>query len=542
MKSHASAPRLVAFLAVVLAPGFATVLKAEALTPDENAGLVIGDIRIDNENIFDTRDPREDKRLFRLANRLHYRTRDSVIRNQLLFRSGDPYTKRLLEESERILRGARYLYDASIRVVAVHDGRVDVEVTTRDVWTLNPGVSYGRHGGKNTGGFELEELNLLGTGVAISAGHTSGLDRQATTFAVRDKHLGANWWNVTALYSSNSDGNQREFELTRPFYSLNTRWSTGLTLLNDDRVDSLYDRGEIVDQFRHQQKYVDLFGGWSKGLRDGWVERWRVGGTYEDDHFIAAPDWTGATVLPDARKWVYPWIEYSLMEDDFETLQNRDQIGRTEDFHFGTQASLKLGWADTALGSKDSALLVTSELAHGFALSDRSTLLADVNWTARLQSGSWQDSLADASLRYYVKQSNRFLFFATIDGSVGHRLDLDHPLLLGGDNGLRGYPLRYQGGDRRVLMTVEQRFFSDWYPFRLFRVGAAAFIDVGRTWGEAPLGAPNLGWLKDVGFGLRFGNSRSGLGNIVHVDVAFPLDGDPSIKKVQFIVETKQRF
>ena len=113
---------------------------------------------------------------------------------------------------------------------------------------------------------------------------------------------------------------------------------------------------------------------------------------------------------------------------------------------------------------------------------------------------------------------------------------------LGGDSGLRGYPLRYQGGEARALLTLEQRYFTDWYPFRLFRVGAAAFIDTGRTWGETPLSTPSLGLLKDIGIGLRLGSSRSGLGNIIHIDLAFPLDGDPSISKVQLLVETKQRF
>ena len=48
--------------------------------------------------------------------------------------------------------------------------------------------------------------------------------------------------------------------------------------------------------------------------------------------------------------------------------------------------------------------------------------------------------------------------------------------------------------------------------------------------------------LKDVGIGLRIGNSRSGLGNIIHVDLAFPLDGDSSIKNVQFLIQTKESF
>ena len=44
------------------------------------------------------------------------------------------------------------------------------------------------------------------------------------------------------------------------------------------------------------------------------------------------------------------------------------------------------------------------------------------------------------------------------------------------------------------------------------------------------------------GFGLRLGNARTGLGNVIHVDFAFPFDGDASIKRVQFLVETRQEF
>ncbi|HEY7585291.1 MAG TPA: hypothetical protein VH866_02135, partial [Candidatus Deferrimicrobiaceae bacterium] len=62
-------------------------------------GAAIGDILIRTENIFDIADPREDNRLFRLANRLHMRTRRSTVANQLLFKTGDPYNRRILDES-----------------------------------------------------------------------------------------------------------------------------------------------------------------------------------------------------------------------------------------------------------------------------------------------------------------------------------------------------------------------------------------------------------------------------------------------------------
>ena len=48
--------------------------------------------------------------------------------------------------------------------------------------------------------------------------------------------------------------------------------------------------------------------------------------------------------------------------------------------------------------------------------------------------------------------------------------------------------------------------------------------------------------LKDVGFGLRLSSTRSGRGGMIHLDVAFPLDGDPSIDSVQWIVTSKQTF
>jgi hemolysin activation/secretion protein len=73
-------------------------------------------------------------------------------------------------------------------------------------------------------------------------------------------------------------------------------------------------------------------------------------------------------------------------------------------------------------------------------------------------------------------------------------------------------------------------------------VGAAAFVDAGRTWGDNPTGTPSLGLLKDVGVGLRLGNARSASGNVLHIDLAFPLDGDSSIDSVQLLVETKAKF
>lgn len=508
----------------------------------ERLGAVVGEVFVYNENIFDLQDPEENKALYRLANKLHIRTQSHVIREQLLFKSGDPYSQRLLDESARILRSARYLYDASIRPVAFKDGRVDVAVTTHDVWTLNPGLSFSRKGGENTTGVEIEELNFLGTGTDLELSHTSGVDRDSTLIEYKDGHVFDSWVRVRAAYADNSDGSFKALEVERPFYALDSRWTAGMFLADDEHIEPLYDLGEVVEEFASHRQFASAFWGWSDGLNNGWVRRWRVGATYDDSEFSEIPGSIPPNFVPGNRKLVYPWLGFELVQDDFDRFRNHDQIGRTEDFHLGARLAARIGYADQAYGADRSAWIFAARASHGSGSSNRSALLVSSALEGRIESGELRNTVLDGAVRYYVRQSDRRLFFTTLEASVGRALDLDTQILLGGDNGLRGYPLRYQGGEARALLTVEQRYFTNWYPFRLFRVGGAAFFDIGRTWGESPVSTPSRGLLKDVGIGLRFGNSRSGLGNIIHVDLAFPLDGDSTIDDVQILLETKERF
>ena len=98
-----------------------TLLSAAALAEEQSTdgaqnfeGAVIGKIRLEKSNVFDLSIPEENNRLYRFANRLHILTQDKVIQKQLLFRSGDKYSARKIDESERILRQNLYLFDASI--------------------------------------------------------------------------------------------------------------------------------------------------------------------------------------------------------------------------------------------------------------------------------------------------------------------------------------------------------------------------------------------------------------------------------------------
>ena len=503
---------------------------------------VIASVKIVRQNVFDLSDDRENYTLYRWANQLHIITRESVIENQLLFAVGDTFDKRRLEESERILRQNSFLYDASISSETREDGSVDVVVTTRDVWSLTPEIDISRSGGENRTQFGIEEDNLLGTGQRISVSRTDDVDRVSKVFEYSGRQIGRNRYSFTLRAADNSDGDSRLLSVVRPFYSLDTRWTAGGFLYDDKRRTSLYDLGDAVAEFQHERENHNLFGGWSRGLQDGWVTRWTFGVNYDDNRFSAPPTATLPVALPADRKLVYPYMGFELLEDQFEKSANSDQMERSEDFYFGRRVGALLGWSDESFGADRDALIYSLTLSNGFGSMDASALFLTADFRGRHEDGTSANATARLTARYYWRQSDKRVFFATLDATAASNLDLDNPLEIGGDDGLRGYPLRYQSGDGRVLLKVEQRYFTDWYPWRLFRVGGAVFLDTGRAFGDNPLGGDNLDWLTDVGFGLRFAPTRLGTRKMLHIDIAFPLDGDASIDSVQVLVEIKRSF
>ncbi|HET7796008.1 MAG TPA: BamA/TamA family outer membrane protein [Rhizobacter sp.] len=508
----------------------------------EAAGARVGVIRVVAKDIFDTTDPLEDNWLFRLANGMHIETRPSVIEHALLFKSGEPLSLQKLDESERLLRESRYLYSVEFRPAAYHDGVVDIDVVTRDTWSLDAGVSLGRAGGVNTGGFSLREYNLLGSGMALSLGHTKGVDRSGNEFSLGTDHAFGSRVAFNLAHATNSDGRRDAFTVRQPFYALDSRWSAGFSVLRDDRIDPVYNTGEVESQYRHHLKEAEVFGGWSQGLVNGWTQRYSLGMGLRDNTYLPEPGMVAPSDLPDDQKLVYPFVRYELVEDRFDRELNRNLIGRPEFFAIGLNSMLQLGLATRSLGSSADALVYQWTLSRGFEPSPDQTLMAAAQTSGQYADGQLQRHQLGGQMQYYLRLRPNALFYAGASADMLTNSEIDQLLMLGGDNGLRGYPLRYQTGTRRALFTVEERFYTDWYVWRLFHVGAAVFADVGHAWGGPNTNLSNPGWLSDVGVGLRIVSARSAFGNVLHLDVASPLNTTPDIKRVQFLVKTKTSF
>jgi hypothetical protein len=510
----------------------------------ERAGATIRSIAISVDNVFDPSNPKEDKKLYRWANKVHIRTHENVVSSILLFRTGDVFQGRLLDESARALRERGFLAEAIVEP-ADYDpatNTVAIRVRVRDSWSLNADLKLGRSGGKNEYGFGLEDGNLLGFGKKLNISFRNTVDRKQTLLGYDDNNLFDTRVHLNAVLGDTSDGYRRYFAADRPFYELDGRWTIGGAVTDDRRVDTMYDLGEEVDEFRHDIQSVTLQGGWSRGLIDRHARRWLAGVTAEQDRFFGTTEKPQPLVLPADRKLVYPWIGWQRVEDDYREMTELNDIGRTEDISLGLNLFFSLGFARESFGSDRNALLFKAAAQSGWEPGPRQLLLFSAGGATRREDAGYADTTAYSDVRYYWRNRDDRLLSVTLSTLASQALDAETQVLLGGDNGLRGYPLRYQAGTRRTNITVEQRYFTNYFPWRLFHVGYAAFIDAGRVGGRDPRASRPLGTLWDVGLGLRLSSPRSSGKSVVHIDLAFPLNGDPSVDHVQLVVETKGSF
>jgi hypothetical protein len=535
-----------AFLALALAWGPWVLAQPSEPALDfaelEARGVRFGDIRVVPMDIFDPRDPQENRALFRLANALHIQTRPGVIERALLIQTGDPVSVRVLEETERLLRSASYLNDVRIRPLALRGDRVDVEVQTRDTWSLDFGANVGRTGGSTSSGVRLRDYNLLGTGIMVGIGRSQTVDRSATEFEFANERALGSRTAIRLSHADNSDGQRSMVSVENPFYALDTRWAAGIKVSRDDRLDGIYRAGQLQSQYRHHENQAEVYGAWSAGLQDGWVNRYALGLMRQENRYGAAAGAVQPAQLPLDQERVAPFVRFERVEDRFQKELNRNLVGRPEFFALGLNVRAQLGRALPNLGSSDKAWLYAISFSRGFEPGPAQTLMLAGKSQGEWLGGAVQRQLVGVQAQYYRPQSPRWLFYAAASGDALTRPLHAETLMLGGDNGLRGFPMRYQNGTRRLLFTVEERFYTDLYLWRLFRAGGAVYMDAGRAWGGPDAGAGSSSWLGNIGAGLRIVSTRSAFGNVLHVDLAFPVNAPPDVKRVQLLVKTRTTF
>lgn len=521
----------------------------------------ISHVFIDNHSIFDPETLPDDGRIrwaYDLANRLHMRTREDVIREELLLGVGECFDLEAVQESARILREFRFIAGADVFGVPQPDGDVHVVVDTRDEWTTKVALSVRFDGGLRFEGASVVEENFLGLGASVGAFWVQKEERRNVGVLTEIPRVARTDWDVGASVSATRIGEEVDLVLVRPFQGEREGMGFRQELYHSrDLFNFVVPEGwgddpeanwtHVVLPVRERRlqlgakrrmgdpgRFFTLGGGLSyEDVQTGGAGR--AEGILDGDFSTRHPLGTALTAplagqLQDRRA-----VRLNLMggvrQIRFAERRGLDAVDGLQDLPLGREALLTVGRSLGSTGpGRPADFLMRLSLFRGGELGP---FLSFARLTAesrrelgRGRTEGWRDGIGELqTLNYWHPGgvgSPTILLRAAAQG--GWRTDAPFQLTLGGPDGVRGYSETDIPGARRLIVSGEGRWQLPNPLENLADLGMTVFGDVGRMWaGDAPFGQ-NTGWRSTVGAGLRVG-FPAGSGSVIRIDVAVPVDG-----------------
>lgn len=504
-------------------------------------GQTIAEVRFVRNDVFDLEQPNT-YWFHRFANRTHKITTEATLREDVLFKAGDTLDAASLAETERLLRTRRYLRKVEIQVThQCPNQQVIVTVTSWDNWSLLPKISASREGGESKSTFGLAEDNLFGGGNQINLDYEHDSERTSYLLNFRSPNMFGSHWGLNTRYADKSDGESYLLAVEKPFYRLNAPWSFAITLDKDSVDINEYLRGDEANEFRRQKNYFDIHGGLKLLAQEDWVQRVFAGVTHNEVQFSETNQtFFGTPVQRDLSQF---WLAWQYLESNYRQMYNIYQFNRVEDINLGWQADVKLAYLAPLLGADEHGWQLTSAAYKATELTSDDYLLTAASFS-QLEQAEWSQSLIKTHLMLIHKFDPQHSLVGQLTYHYGNDLFRDERLSLGGDTGLRAFPLYYQTGERLALATAEYRYYSTLSIAQIFDVGYATFADMGRTWGDNPNlpGSSGDKTLYGIGAGVRLLSSHSSRGTMIHIDLTKAYGGDSDLSGIEWRILAKQSF
>lgn len=551
------------------APAVAPIAPADAAATPSSAARAggdtavgcprIGNIFVDNNSVFRSEDPSVDprfRRVYRLANRLHVRTRESVIRRELLFREGECYRPELLQDSERILRATTYLADADVFSVRQPDGTYDVIVETRDEWSTRlEGAA-----GSEAAGIELREDNLMGRGDRVAAFWRQYQGERIYGVRVGTPQLFGTHLDAETSLARTPVGISAGERVALPFRGEQAQWAAREAFLRDEQnfeffvptrnglerrlfpVDrTAFDLGAVHRIGR--RGHLTLLGGALAGERRSFPQDTLSPGDPHDPQTLPGGGFVpGLAPVSNLRAVLLA----GRRDVTFDRRRALDAVRGAEDVELGANLETAIGRTLGDFSSDDDlsvdlGLSLAADFPGGVLAGMR--LLTEGKRDFGVAQGAlqWRDELGQLDVWSYWRPSadSRHTVVFAARGVGGWHTRVPFQLTLGYREGLRGFPRQVYTGRERVVATVEHRAYLAWpYP-RLFDLGTALFVDAGRTWaGGDPFGTDSP-LLVSAGAGLRMA-FPPGSRRTYRLDLAFPVAPSFRPRAIQISIGTGQ--
>jgi len=486
-------------------------------------GLPIRSIDVQSRNIFDPVPKGALRPICLAANKLHIRTRQQTVRDQLILTPGSRWSSYRGHEAARQLRTLGFLEPDYIQARQVGDS-VDVLVHTHDFWTTQPEFDVQQASGNNYGALGFSERNLLGLGKSLSLSYRQDPVGITRGIELHDPGVAGSRLQLRYAASRGTSGSTDFVSAGVPFYAEETRNSFGLQADKGTTQSHLFqDNSEVAVVPEHVEESELLIG--SGRRNDGRIVRW-TGSFYSLDRRLGATQYPAAAATPPAE-FVGPEeslrlrrlaVQGRFWKPHYVERTGIERIDQVEDYDLGPSVSLKMGYAPEELGSTadegygQAQLDLGAQTPVGFGFI-RSSL------SSRLRHGP-REALGMFDARWIRQPSLGNALVAGLIGTAGYDMPRTFQVTVGGLNGLRAYPVHAVAGTKMLRWNVEDRFVLIRDVLQMASFGSAVFYDGARAWGAGSAGTSAF---HDVGIGVRVAPPRSALGPVFRVDLAWPI-------------------
>ena len=490
-------------------------------------------------------------RLGAIANPLHVKTRERVIRDELLFREGEVCQDEALAQSERNLRARGLFQTVAITTVSGPGDAVDVHVAAQDAWTLRASGDLARIGGALVWEIGLAETNVAGVGFGVGVRHREDIGARVTSGWIEQERLFGTRERLSVSAGDRSDGDAWAASLARPFFAIESTWSHEVSAGRQRDHLRLYDEGEVTGEFGRTSTGVVLR--MARRVGPAWPDRaWRVGAGYRFSAVEYGPLGAGGgngaagdaganADMPSSRRYAGPFASVQFVEHRFVKRRGLIVPSRDLDLNLGWQFNAS-GWAsiETASLETESRVVVGTSVSRGWTPGRSGLVTATAGVTVRTGGSSPSDADATGAVRAWWPHSALHVTAVAIDLRSLVNPEPGYRLYLGGSAGLAGYREFTAYATRTASVQVEERRYLPWTPAGLVQFGVAAFAGAGALGGEVSPGLPRR-FLADAGFGLRLALLKSPANTAVRLDIAFPLTTGPDGRRGPLLVVGYQR-
>ncbi|MDZ4722377.1 MAG: hypothetical protein SGI97_00475 [candidate division Zixibacteria bacterium] len=502
-------------------------LKQPELPGQNDKGSTIDSIEIDNRQIYDTDKQEYNKFAFRTANRLHSKTREHVVRRELLFRVGEAYDPEVAEETARNLRKRYSLNDAWIETIRLPGNRLLVRVVTIDQWSLLGGAKIRRDGNRTDYQFGVEERNFLGYNQSMTFDYfIKGRQENFIATSFRDGRIAGKPLSVEFNYKSDPMSLVRGVTISRPYYNLSQNYSFSTSVARLGGRRDYYNEGIRNAESVNRIELASANGEYRWGTYNRKIA---IGLAYQynrqvvlsrntlpgDTSGVPNPFNAGNFTQDSLYHLVVCEIKYQHLQ--FVALKRINGYNYLEDFELGFELSGAYGGA---LNPDFNSSQYDVILARGFYGQHFGANVIQASYTRSIyfHGGDELRRTSNLGLLYYSSISHFFTLACRGSYTSNTSAGSDNTLNLGGKNGLRGYNQFFRSGDKINVYNIEARFWPGTEIASVI-IGGVIFADVGAIWTkDAPIRLARYN--KSLGVGLRLSLEKFAKSESLRIDLS----------------------